>query len=176
MKVLSIDCGIVSMSYSLFDVVDGAITPLRVECHDISKGESFSNVTSRIKFTVTYATEVLMPLIDEETVVLIEKQIPSFKSYDLMIVLYTTILLNGNVVKLVDPNLKNKYVVDVTLAEFSAKYMNKYAANKAFSKYNYKKLLEYMDTARLYKNYPNKYEKDVADSFMQAVSYIQNNN
>jgi hypothetical protein len=180
MRIVSIDCGIVSMSVSIVDVIDTVVIPLCLKTTDISydadtntsKGEKIS-IIELMDATISYIHNVLVPYIDVNTIILIEKQIPSTPSYSIMISLYTSLKTLGYThINIIDPRLKNKYTIDLTLEEFSIKYLSKYSANKAFAVYNFDKKIKELDCSNTVIDYPKKYKKDIADSFIQLLAWL----
>jgi hypothetical protein len=176
MKILSIDCGIVSMSLSLVNVKEDKVLPLCLVTTDLNINKN--NLIERIDGANKYINNVLMKYFksyncNKDIFILIEKQIPSTITYDIMIVLYSTLTTMGyaNTI-LVDPRLKNKYKSDIGLEEFALKYMSKYSANKAFAVYNFEKKLKELDFSKTKMDYPAKYKKDIADSFMQIYGWL----
>jgi hypothetical protein len=188
MKVLSIDCGIVSMSISIFDICDDNIKVLLLKTTDITKwiikdkpyktmGSVFEHKEAlpRVDATMQYINNILLPnLLDMDTFILIEKQIPATATYDIMITLYAVLLAKGyKNVKIIHPNLKNNYVIDIGITEFASKYTQKYYANKMFALYNFNKMIKVLDCSSLVSEYSNAYKKDIADSFMQAIAWLE---
>jgi hypothetical protein len=174
MNILSIDCGVVSMSLTVINVVNSAGCVVCLKTTDISKYINKNSPLPRVDATTRYIHEILLQyLTDIDAFILIEKQIPATTTYDIMITLYTVLSTMGyKNIHIVDPRLKNKYTIDIGIAEFSTKYLNKYTANKAFAVYNFDKKIKEFDCSKTIIDYPKKYKKDIADSFMQLIAWL----
>lgn len=84
----------------------------------------------------------------------------------------------NNNIQLVGPTLKNKIIIggtDAKYSEFIQRYNSNYACNKAHAKYNFTKLLQYLNVPNAIAHIPKKNHDDIADSVLMGLCYILTN-
>lgn len=85
----------------------------------------------------------------------------------------TTIDSEPNI-QLVGPSLKNKIIIgglDSNYSEFLEKYSCNYTANKNHAKYNFIKLIKYLDVEHMINGIRKKNIDDIADSVLMSLAY-----
>jgi hypothetical protein len=81
-------------------------------------------------------------------------------------------------IKIVGPSLKNKVYIggdDAKYSNFVEKYKTLYAANKNHSKFNFLRLMDYLDTNETFANIKKKNIDDIADSVLMSLAYYLTN-
>lgn len=185
MRYISIDPATKSIAVCCIDLqdkdlngFDESITSLS-KCNvisafaiDLAPSKLNKNITTleRVKLINTFVENYVVPLIDDNTKIIIEDQIGTTKTYVSFITLLST-LVNHNII-IIKPSKKNQLTIGGnSITDFYKKYTNNYNANKEHARAMFKSFQTMIKKKLIYNK---KYETDIADAFVQMIYYIIN--
>ncbi len=181
MIVISFDCGIKTLAYSIFLLTKSS------EDFDVRKVETFSDYFRLIDINcidlfpdengnettllrrIEKSTDVLSMILDcyPDAIVIIEDQIRS-TSYDISVIIGTIACMKKHKIRYISAALKNRIKYDIAYKTASTKY----ATNKKNACDNFDHIMQYLPHQMILpKSYRDK--KDIADSFMQFIAFFQ---
>ena len=121
------------------------------------------NTIDRTKMIRKFVEEQIIPLIVDDTKIIVEDQIGTTKTYSSFIALLT--MLNNYNIEIIKPSKKNQLTIGGNaITTFYQKYTNNYTANKEHARAMFRSFHEITSNTLTYNK---KYETDIADAFVQ---------
>ena len=185
LRYISIDVALKSLAISIIDYNKNKIdlndktlfknlTVIKTITENLSPNKHNIDIKEieRIELIVNFIKKNVFQYVNEDTIVLIEKQINTTPSYICYITIITLFINNNIKVDTIAPTWKNQLEIDdIKIGKFLKNNMNSYIANKKHSKAIVDAIIPYLtDNNKI--NINKKYETDFSDTISQLIAFI----